>query len=66
MKRPALGEPWAGAGGASPQQLHGLENYLEHVPDNRQDCHYLGGGIISHDRNAATTAPCRSKAAAAL
>ena len=46
MNRPIQGEPWMGRLGASPQQLHGLDDNLEYVPDNREECHYFGGGII--------------------
>ena len=45
--------------GASPKQLHGLEDNLEYVPYNRKDCYYLGGGVFVHNKNAAPTAPCR-------
>lgn len=33
-----------GRGLSSPQQLDGLHQDVEHIPDNREDCHYLGGG----------------------
>ena len=46
IKRPARGKPWRGDWGASPQQLYGLDDDFEHVPDNREECHYFGGGIV--------------------
>ena len=45
-KTPRQGQAVAGRLGASPEQLYGLGDNLEHVPYNRKDCDYFGGGIV--------------------
>ena len=62
--------PWAnhrrGELGASPEQLHGLEDNLEYVPYNRKDCYYLGGGIVIDHKQMPPPRHYAAEAACAL